>query len=177
MLIIPYKNIFPQIAENVFIAPGVTIIGDVKIGKESNIWFGTVIRGDVAKIIIGERTNIQDGTIIHVTRPDNNTVIGSGVTVGHRALIHACEIQDNSFIGMGSIVMDRVVVEENAMVAAGAVVTPGKVVKAGEIWAGNPAKFMRKMSEKEIEYIRISSSNYVKDSQEYTLVINNPNIL
>jgi carbonic anhydrase/acetyltransferase-like protein (isoleucine patch superfamily) len=173
MSLIPYKTFTPKISESVFIAPGVYIIGNVSIGRDSSIWFGSVIRGDVAKIIIGERTNIQDGTIIHVTRPDKDTIIGSGVTIGHKALLHACEIQDNAFIGMGSLVMDKVIVEEKAMVAAGAVVTPGKVIKTGEIWAGNPAKFMRKMSDKEIEYIGISASNYVKDAQEYLSILKN----
>jgi carbonic anhydrase/acetyltransferase-like protein (isoleucine patch superfamily) len=165
--LLAYKNIMPEIAEGVFIAAGAYIIGDVKIGKDSAVWFNTTVRGDVHLVRIGERTNIQDCTTIHVTRETGPTHIGSGITIGHNALLHACTLEDNCFIGMGATIMDGAVVESDAMVAAGALVTPNKLVKAGELWAGNPAKFFRKLTQEEIDYIRISADNYVRLKDEY----------
>jgi carbonic anhydrase/acetyltransferase-like protein (isoleucine patch superfamily) len=164
-----YNGITPRIADDSFIAPSADIIGDVEIGSQCSIWYQTVIRGDVAFIRIGDRTNIQDGTVIHVTRNGHPTRIGSGVTVGHGAILHACIIEDDAFIGMGAIIMDDAVVESGAMVAAGALVAPGKIVKKGQIWAGNPAKYFRDMSEKETAFIPISAANYVKHAAEYLL--------
>ncbi len=166
--ILPYRNILPKIHDSCFIAYNSPIIGDVEIGAESNIWFNCVIRGDVAPIKIGANTNIQDGTIIHVSRgEDGRTEIGNNVTIGHKAMIHACTIQDESFVGMNSIIMDNAVVETGGWVAAGALVTEGKIVKAGEIWAGYPAKFFRKLTDQEKEHIKISADNYVKLAAEY----------
>lgn len=166
-IILPYKGIMPRIAEDAFIAPGAVVIGDVEIGSETNIWFGCVIRGDVNTIRIGERTNIQDGTVIHVTRKTGPTKIGSGITIGHSVLIHACTLEDECFIGMHSTIMDNVIVKSHGMVAAGALVTPGKIVPPEEIWAGNPAKFLRKMRQEELDFIPISARNYVELAGEY----------
>lgn len=167
--IMPYKGISPKIEREAFIAPTSAIIGDVIIGKGSGIWFNCVLRGDVEPITIGDNTNIQDGTVIHCTRDGGKTNIGDNVTVGHKALLHACTLQDACFIGMGAIIMDGVVVETGAMVAAGALVTPNKRVKKGEIWAGNPAKFFRKMTREETNYIMISAENYRIHVEEYCL--------
>jgi carbonic anhydrase/acetyltransferase-like protein (isoleucine patch superfamily) len=176
MPILPYKNILPKIADNALIADNAVITGDTTIGKSTNIWFNCVIRGDVAPITIGDGTNVQDGTIIHVTRAGHiqnkttgqlPTIIGKGVTIGHMAMIHACTIEDHSFIGMNSIIMDGAIIESESMVAAGANITPGKTIKSGEVWAGNPGKFLRKMSEEEIRYIKKSEENYIKLAQEY----------
>lgn len=166
-----YRGITPTIRSDAFIAPSADIIGDVVIGAESSIWYGVVVRGDVNYIRIGSRTNIQDGTIIHVWRKEGPTIIGDNVTVGHQALLHACIIEDNSFIGMGATVMDKAVVESGGMVAAGALVTPGKVIKNGEIWAGNPAKFFREMTQEEKDFIAISAQNYVELSREYINIV------
>ena len=166
-IIIPYKGILPKIGNNTYIAPTASIIGNVDIGSETGIWFHCVIRGDVEKITIGNRTNIQDGTVIHVTRNGHPTYIGSGVTIGHKCMLHACTIEDNSFIGMGAIIMDDAIIHEGGMVAAGALITPGKKVSYGEIWAGNPAKLFRKMSEDEIRHIKTSEENYVAHVYEY----------
>jgi carbonic anhydrase/acetyltransferase-like protein (isoleucine patch superfamily) len=166
-VILPFKGILPTIHPEAFIAPGVVVIGDVHIGAHTNIWFGTVIRGDVCPIRIGERTNIQDGTIIHVTRGTGPTNIGSGITVGHQALLHACTLEDDCFVGMGAKVMDGAVVESGAYVAAGAMVTPKKRVPKGQVWAGNPAKYFRDMSEAEVKYIPWSAQHYVELSKEY----------
>lgn len=166
-IILPYKGIHPKIANDAFVAENAVIIGDVEIGSKSNIWYNCVIRGDVQIIRIGNNTNIQDGTIIHVTRGDGPTVIGSGITIGHMALLHACTLEDNCFIGMQSTIMDKAIVESGGMVAAGALVTPGKRIPKGEIWGGNPAKFLRPMKQQEIDYIAISANNYVKLAEEY----------
>lgn len=167
--ILPYKGILPKIAEGAFIAPGSHIIGDVEIGSKAGIWFNCVIRGDVAEIRIGDRTNIQDGTVIHVTRNGHPTIIGSGVTVGHSALLHACRLEDGCFVGMGATIMDDSVVETGAMVAAGALVTPRKIVKSGQLWAGSPAKYLRDLTAEESAFIKVSEENYVKHVEEYLL--------
>jgi len=174
---IKYRSILPKISDKALIAPNAIISGDIEIMENTNIWYNVVIRGDVAPIRIGKNTNIQDGTIIHVTRPnhlqnktDENgapTIIGDYVTIGHMAMIHACKIDSNAFIGMSSVIMDLVHIESEAMIAAGAVITPKKIIKRGEIWAGNPGKFLRKMSESEISYITKSAENYVELAKEY----------
>jgi gamma-carbonic anhydrase len=166
-LILPYKGIMPKIHESVFVAPNACIAGDVEIGEDSSIWFGVQMRGDVHEIRIGKRTNIQDGTIIHVTRNVSGTYIGDGVTVGHMALLHACRIEDNAFIGMGAIVLDEAVIEGGAMVAAGAVVTPRKRVPKGELWAGNPARKLRDLTQADLDFFPVSADNYVRLSKEY----------
>lgn len=173
----PYRGILPKISKQALIAPNAIITGDTEITADVGIWYNVVIRGDVAPIKIGKGSNIQDNSVIHVSRANHvqnktkdkcaPTIIGEYVTVGHMAVIHACTIEDRSFIGMGSVVMDLAHIETEAMVAAGAIVTPGKTVKYGEIWAGNPAKFLRKMSEAEIRFIKTSADNYVELAKEY----------
>ncbi len=143
------------------------MIGDVEIGPETNVWFGCVIRGDVCHIRIGARTNIQDGTVVHVTREKGPTIIGDNITIGHKALLHACTLEDDSFVGMGATVMDDAVVESGAMVAAAAVVTPKKRVPKGQLWAGSPAKHFRDLKEEELQYIDFSAGHYVKLGQQY----------
>jgi carbonic anhydrase/acetyltransferase-like protein (isoleucine patch superfamily) len=165
--LVPYKHIHPTIAADVFLAQGACIVGDVTIGALSTIWFNCVIRGDVEPVTIGERTNIQDGTVIHVTRNGWPTRIGSEVTIGHRALLHACTIHDRAFIGMGAIILDGAVVESEGMLAAGALLTSGKTVRTGELWAGSPAKFMRLLTEEERRHTRVSADNYVLHGKEY----------
>ncbi len=165
--ILPYKGMLPKIASDAFIAPGAHIIGDVEIGSKVGVWFNCVIRGDVAEVRIGDRTNIQDGTVIHVTRNGHPTIIGQGVTIGHQAMLHACKLEDGSFIGMSATIMDDAIVESGAMVAAGALVPPRKVVKSGQIWAGNPAKYLRDLTPEEAAFIKKSEDNYVKHVEEY----------
>ncbi len=166
-LILPYKGILPKIHPDAWIAPNAAIAGDVEIGVDSNIWFGVQMRGDVHEIRIGKRTNIQDGCVLHVTRNVSGCYVGDNVTVGHMALLHACTIESDSFIGMGAIILDEAVVESGAMVAAGAMVTPGKRVPSGELWAGRPAKFMRKLTKEDLDFFPVSADNYVKLSKEY----------
>jgi carbonic anhydrase/acetyltransferase-like protein (isoleucine patch superfamily) len=157
----------PTISDKAFIAPGAVVIGDVQIGADTGVWFGCVIRGDVNIIRIGERTNIQDGTVIHVTRKTGPTFIGSGVTIGHSSLLHACTLEDGCFIGMRATVMDGAVVESGAWVAAGALVTPGKRIPAGQLWAGSPAKFFRNLTDDDKAFIPVSAENYVIHAHEY----------
>ncbi|MGB1076686.1 MAG: gamma carbonic anhydrase family protein [Bdellovibrionales bacterium] len=166
-IILPYKNTLPDIDETAYVSEGVAITGDVKIGAQSNVWFGSVIRGDVADIRIGARTNIQDGSVIHVTRGMKGTHIGDEVTVGHQVLLHACQIGNRAFIGMKACVMDGAVVEDEAMVAAGSLVTPNKVVPKHQLWSGSPARYMRDMTEDEIRFLKISANNYVELGKEY----------
>lgn len=165
--IYPYFNKKPNIDKTAFIAPTAAIIGDVTIGANSGIWFHSVLRGDVEKIVIGNNSNIQDGSVIHVSRNGFPTIIGSYVTVGHKVLLHACTLEDYSFVGMGSTVMDRAIIESGGWIAAGSLVTEGKIIKSGEIWAGRPAKFFRKLTPAEQDYIKISANNYSKHAQEY----------
>lgn len=165
--ILPYKNMQPKIGQNVWIAPGSWVVGDVEIADDVGIWFNCVLRGDVNNITIGARTNIQDGTVIHVSSTLQGTYIGSDVTVGHSALLHACTIGDAAFIGMQACVMDGAYVESGAMVAAGALVTPGKRVPTGQLWAGSPAKFMRELTPAEKNYIPYSAKHYVDLARDY----------
>ena len=162
-----YKNISPKIEASAFIAENVVIIGDVEIGAESSVWYNCVLRGDVNDIKIGARTNIQDGTIIHVSSTTQGTYIGDDVTVGHMALLHACTIGNSAFIGMQACVMDDAIVEDEAMVAAGALVTPGKRIPSHQLWGGSPAKFMRNLTAEEIEFLKFSADRYVRLSRDY----------
>lgn len=167
MYIIKFKDIEPKIDTKAYISPGVSIIGDVIIGKGSSIWFGSVVRGDVAPITIGNNSNIQDGSIIHTSRWNGNTEIGNDVTIGHRAIIHACQLMDHAFVGMGAIIMDNAIIESFAMVAAGALVTNGKIVKTGQLWAGAPARYVRDLNQEELNHIKESAKNYAELAEVY----------
>ena len=166
-ILMPWNGVWPTIHDSAFIAPGAVIIGDVVIGPETSIWFGVVIRGDVHEIRIGARTNVQDGTIIHATQFKAGTYIGDAVTIGHGAVLHACTLKDRCFIGMGAVVLDQATVETDAMVAAGALIAPGKTVPTGELWAGNPAKMLRPLKPAEIENIAGSADRYVGFGNSY----------
>jgi carbonic anhydrase/acetyltransferase-like protein (isoleucine patch superfamily) len=166
-LILPYRGILPRIAASAFIAPGAVIVGDVEIGENASIWFGCVLRGDVATIMVGANSNVQDGTVIHGSTGKPPTWIGADVTIGHMALIHACRLEDGSFVGMKACVSDGAVIEGGAMVAAGALVTPGKVVPQGELWGGSPARFMRPLGDKERRYVAELPGRYVGLAAEH----------
>lgn len=166
-LILPYRGVMPKIHDTCFIAPNATIIGDVEIGAGTNIWYGAVIRGDVMPIRIGKNTNIQEGVVIHVSTGGQGTQIGDGVTIGHQALIHDCTIDDYAYIGMQSCVMDSARVEGKAFVAAGALVSPRKIIPTGELWAGSPARMMRKLGEDDFKMIDWSWNHYVALGAEH----------
>lgn len=166
-LILPYEKIMPTIANDAFIAPNATIIGDVVIGAESGIWFNCLLRGDVNEIRIGERTNIQDGSVVHVSSQGLGTYIGNDITIGHMALIHACTLEDGCFIGMNATVMDDCIVESGAMVAAGALVPPGKRVLTGQVWGGTPARYLRDIRKSDLQMISQTVPHYVKLAHLY----------
>lgn len=166
-LILPYKGIVPKIGKDAFLAPMASVMGDVEIGAGSNLWFGVVVRGDVNAIRIGENTNLQDGTVVHATRKTNPTIIGNGITVGHRAVLHGCTLEDGCFVGMGATVMDGAVVEGGTIVGAGALVTPGKRVMAGEVWVGIPARKIRNITDEELAFIPRSAENYKALAGDY----------
>lgn len=158
--ILPFRGELPRISETAFVAPGSTVIGDVEMGDESSLWFNCVVRGDVNYIRVGPRTNIQDGTVVHVSGAEGYTTIGADVVIGHMCLIHGCVLEDACMVGMGATVMDGVVVETGAWVGAGSLVTPGKHVKAGEMWMGRPARPVRDVSEAELAEIARIALNY-----------------
>ncbi|MEM9878360.1 MAG: gamma carbonic anhydrase family protein [Pseudomonadota bacterium] len=160
-------NKHPDIAADAYIAPGAQVIGDVTIGAGSSVWFNCVLRGDVNTITVGVRSNIQDGTVVHVSTKTHPTTIGNDVLIGHMALVHGCILQDWSFVGMGSIVMDGCVIEEDGMLAAGAMLTPNKVIKKGELWGGRPAQLMRMISPEQIARNREAAPRYANLAQRY----------
>lgn len=158
----PYLDFFPSIGENVFLASGVKVVGNVEIGKDSSVWYNTVIRGDVHYVKIGEMTNIQDLCMLHVTNGKFPLNIGSKVTVGHSVTLHGCTLSNLCLIGMGAVILDGAVIEEKSMVAAGAVVTPGFIVPTGKLAAGVPAKIIRDLSEAEMNDFEQSALRYKK---------------
>lgn len=166
-LILPFGDALPDIAADAFIAPNATVIGDTVIGARSSVWFGCVLRGDVNSIRVGSDTNIQDGTVVHVTRQKFGTEIGSGVTIGHLALIHGCRLEDGCFVGMQATVMDGCVIETGGMLAAGALLTPGKRIGRGELWAGRPARLMRNLETAEIQNIPDTATHYARLAARY----------
>ncbi|MGI4776400.1 MAG: gamma carbonic anhydrase family protein [Janthinobacterium lividum] len=165
--IITFNNITPNIDKDAYISNNCIIVGDVVIGKNSSIWFNSVLRGDVNPIRVGNNTNIQDGTIIHTSRFDGPTEIGSNITIGHRVMLHACTILDFAFIGMSATILDRAIVEEYGFVAAGALLTPEKVVKSKQLWAGVPAKFVRTITDIELKHMQENYQHYVKLAAKY----------
>lgn len=174
MTLRPYFDAFPSVGERVYVDPAATVIGDVSLGDDVSIWPGCVVRGDVNRIAIGARTNIQDGSIVHVThegpftRPGGlPTVIANDVTVGHGAIIHACTVHEFALIGMGAKILDGAVVSRFGFVGAGAVVSPGKTVGEAELWLGNPARFVRKLTAREIEQLQYSAQHYMRLKDRY----------
>jgi len=172
-LIVPHRGFVPRVHPTAFVAVNATLVGDVEIAANASIWFGCILRGDGPGIRVGENSNLQDGTIVHVAKRGLMTTVGNNVTVGHMVLLHACEVQDGAFIGMRSTVLDGAVVETGAMVAAGALIAPGKIVRRGELWAGNPGRKLRDLTDKDYEtfedvvagYVRLAGS-YRPDAEE-----------
>ena len=157
----------PRIDPAAFIAPGAVLIGDIEVGPEASIWYNCVLRGDVNHIRIGARTNIQDGSVLHVDspRPGNPaglpTLIGEDVLIGHMAMVHGCLLHDRAFVGLGAIVMDGCEIESGGMLAAGALLTPGRRIPAGQLWAGRPAKYVRDLGEQDLAGHRLGVDHYV----------------
>jgi carbonic anhydrase/acetyltransferase-like protein (isoleucine patch superfamily) len=171
--IIPIHGKTPRIHESAFIAPGSTIIGDVEIGAGSSIWYNCVVRGDVFKIRIGERTNVQDGSVLHCDppRPDDPEgsplIIGDDVLIGHMAMVHGCTIHDRGFVGLGAIVMNKAVIGSDAMLAAGAMLTERKVMGDRELWAGRPAKKLKDLSDGAIVGMKIGVAHYAENAKHH----------
>src|SRR5699024_107091 len=157
----------PQSDDAVIIAPSADIIGNVTLGKQSSVWFNTTIRGDVNWIEIGERSNVQDNTCIHVMNQRGPTEIGNDVTIGHNAMVHGCTIHDRVLVGIHATVLDRVVIEPDVMVAAGSLVPPDKRLESGYLYMGTPVKQVRKLSDEEVATIKDHADNYVKYARAY----------
>lgn len=164
--IVPFNGVAPRIAPSAFIAPGCRIIGDVTIGEEASIWYNCVLRGDTDRLVIGARSNIQDGSVIHAD-PGMPTIIGDDVLVGHMCLLHGCTLHDRAFIGLKAIVMNGALVEGDAMLAAGAMLTPGKAMPSGQLWGGRPAQYMRDLPEPAIMGMRLGVAHYVENAKAH----------
>ncbi len=154
----------PQIAENVFIAENATVIGRVKIGKDSSVWYNAVLRGDIDEIIVGERTNIQDGALLHCSGMRTPCVVGNDVTIGHHALIHGCTIGDEVLIGMGAIILDEAVIPSHTVIAAGALVTERSQLESGWLYAGIPAQKIKPLTQAQILLLKKSAEHYVENA-------------
>ncbi len=169
-----FEDHTPSLAEDAWVDESAVVIGDVKIGKDSSVWPLCVIRGDIHKIRIGERTNIQDGSIVHVTHAsdfndDGYAVsIGNDVIVGHKVMLHGCTIEDGCLIGMGSVILDGATVKAGAMVGAGSLVPPGKELAGGYLWLGSPIRRVRELSQQEREHLRYSAGQYVTLKNRHT---------
>ena len=168
----------PVIADSAFIAPGCVIVGDVTIGEESSIWYNCVLRADVSRIVIGARTNVQDGSVIHCDGPDPRrpdgypTIIGDDVLIGHMAMVHGTILQDRAFVGLSTTTMNGCVIESDWMLAAGALLPPGKRIPSGELWGGRPAAKMRDLPEMALAEMRLGVAHYVHNAKRHNEAIN-----
>ena len=165
--LIPYRDQRPRLAPDAFVAPGATLIGDVEVGGQASVWFGCVVRGDVCHVRLGARSNLQDGCIIHVSRAGLATLVGVDVTIGHGCIVHACTLEDRAFVGMGSVILDGARIESEGMLGAGALLAPGKGVRARELWLGRPARYVRDLSVREIADNAERTVHYVELAAEY----------
>ncbi|ELI0637171.1 gamma carbonic anhydrase family protein [Vibrio harveyi] len=168
-----YKGIRPQLGKRVYVDSTSVLVGDIQIGDDSSVWPLVAARGDVNHIHIGARTNIQDGSVLHVTHKNTENpngyplIIGNDVTIGHKVMLHGCEIHDRVLVGMGAIVLDNVVVESDVMIGAGSLVPPGKRLESGYLYVGSPVKHARPLSENERAFLQKSANNYVQNKNDY----------
>ena len=169
--ILPFNGVWPRIADSAFIAPGCRIIGDVEIGPDSSVWYNCVIRADSNTVRIGARTNIQDGSVVHTDGPDPKrpegfpTTIGDDVLIGHMAMIHGCTLHDRAFVGLSTTIMNGAVVDSDAMLAAGAMLTPGKRVPSRQLWGGRPAVFMRELNDAALADMQKGVAHYAENGR------------
>lgn len=160
----------PQVAADAFVAASADLLGDVAVGAEASIWFGCVLRGDVEAIRVGARSNLQDRTVVHSSTGGPATEIGDDVSVGHGCVLHACTLESGSFVGMGAICLDRAVVERGGMLAAGALLPPGKRVPGGELWGGQPARLLRKLRPAELENFDVVVERYIALGRKHSIL-------
>ncbi|MGH8517151.1 MAG: gamma carbonic anhydrase family protein [Panacagrimonas sp.] len=168
-----FENVTPTLGAGVYVDPQACVIGDVHLGEDCSVWPFAVVRGDVNRIRIGARTNVQDNSVLHVTHDGPfspggvDLSIGEDVTIGHGVILHACKVGNRVLVGMGSRVLDEVVIEDDVFIAAGALVTPGKLLKSGWLYGGQPAKPMRELKPRELENLRYSAAHYVRIKNRY----------
>lgn len=175
--LIPIHGKAPHIHDSAFIAPGCVIIGDVTIGADSSVWYNCVLRADVSRIVIGERSNVQDGSVLHCDPPrpgdpdGSPLIIGDDVLIGHMAMVHGCTIEDRGFVGLGAIAMNKAVIGSDAMLAAGAMLTEGKVMEPRSLWAGRPAKPLRDLNDAAVMGMRMGVTHYVENARAHRAAI------
>ncbi len=169
--ILPFRGKYPRIHDSAFIAPGCRIIGDVEIGPDSSVWYNCVIRADANRIVIGARSNIQDGSVVHCESPKPKrptgfpTIIGDDVLIGHLAMVHGCILEDRAFVGLGSIVMDGCRIASDGMLAAGAMLAPNKVIESRQLWIGRPATYMRDLTDEALAEMQRGVQSYVQNAK------------
>ncbi len=163
----PYKGVAPKLGKNVFVEQSARVIGDVIIGEDSSIWFNAVVRGDVNYIRIGQRTNVQDNSVLHVTKDTCPLYVGSDVTVGHNVVLHGCRVRDRCLIGMGAVILDNAEIGEDSLVGAGALVTERTVIPQRSLVIGSPAKVVRELTDAEVARIARSAVNYIDYASNY----------
>ena len=170
-MVLKYKGITPQLDASVYLAPSACVIGDVQVGEKSSLWFNVIVRGDINSIRIGKRTNIQDGTVVHVTRDTHPTVIGDDVTIGHNVTLHGCTLQDGVLVGIGAIVLDGATVGSSSLVAAGSLITPGTQIPPRSLVAGRPGQVKRALTEEECKHILTFSERYIQYQEDYRIEV------
>lgn len=175
--VLPFEGMAPQIHESAFIAPGARIIGDVTIGAQASVWYNCVLRGDIHRIVVGARSNVQDGSVFHVEgpRPDTDglpTIIGEDCVIGHMAVVHGATLMDRAFVGMGAVAMDGSTIGEAAMLGAGALLSPGKAIPPREIWVGRPAKFLKVQDDAQVAKIRFQTERYCTLARRHLAALN-----
>lgn len=167
MTVYAWEDKVPAIAPDAWIAPTAVVAGDVTIGAQSSVWFHCMLRGDISPIRVGARSNVQDGSILHISGSTMPCLVGDDVTIGHGAIVHAATIRDRAFVGMGATVLDGAVIEEDGMLAAGGLLTPGKTIGRGEMWAGAPACLLRVMTEADMQRFASNAAHYVHLAQRF----------
>lgn len=174
--VMAFEGKYPQIHDSAFIAPGARIIGDVTVGPQASVWYNCVLRGDIHRIEVGARSNVQDGSVFHVEgpRPESSTptdgcptIIGEDCVIGHMAIVHGATVENGGFVGMGAVAMDDSRISAGAMLGAGALLSPGKTIPAGEIWVGRPAKFLRAQDAGQIAKIRFQTERYCRLAERH----------
>jgi len=170
-IVLPFRGASPRLGKDVFLAPNAVVIGDVELGDEANVWFGTVIRGDIGPIRVGARTNVQDLSCIHLTEGVSTTVIGADVTIGHGAILHGCTVGDGCLIGMGSVVLDNADIGAGSVIAAGTIVPPRMKVPPRSLVRGNPGRIIRPVTDEEAAMGSTGAEHYVANARAFRRIV------